>query len=860
MRIAPFLAALLLCLSMAVSSATSWAQAPAGGTQDSSSPSSALEEVTVTARKRAERLLDAPLSVSAFTAKDIEDKGFKTLDDVTRAAPGVQYSQQGGQIPGRYTSAIRFRGMNVNSDAPSLQLGALFIDGIFTLGGTQSIPYDDVERIEVVKGPQSATYGRSTFGGAINYITRTPSLTKYSGTLSATSASFAEQDYSAAFEGPIVKEKLAFRIGGRYYSRGTLFTATDGGGLGMESSKSMQGTLYFTPFDALKIKLRGFYDLDDDGPADGGLVQGLKNNTCTGKTVTTQDPVFPVARPVNYICGAVPTLGRAISATGGFNIIDQPTSLRTAQAGLVGAPNFLFDNLVTRANPAAVSGAPSIDHLGLLRNVFRASLSADYDLPGDYTLTFQGGYNRLRASWIRNFGLTPLGFWWSRDPTDSKDKSYELRVTSPQNQRFTWLAGVNYYEQDFIQSGSGGDAVNLCWPRAGAPVRVAAGPCIPANVSGILFDNTLAQNSDHVSTEGLFASVSYNLTDQWTASLEGRQQKDSSTSGVVPPAIARKIVEKKFLPRAILRWQPTRATNVYASFSKGILPAIINTQLAIATPRELAQYQLAQPGVQSTIAGDQLKMYEIGWKQQFWDNRASFSVAIYQGDWTNQKGRSVAVIQEDCGSPSHGALATSGCPAGATGLPAVNANGTPFLNFRNFNVAGSTTLSGLELQGSVAINEHWDIQPTFTYAKTEYKDFIFNFLSSISQFTQMKGNQNARFPKTSGSLASNYTAPLNKDWTWYVHGDVSYTGKTFVDESNLAFCDAYFLTNARVGFEKGDLRLEGFVRNALDDKNYSACARWSDFDSNPSIGTQYQGVAVTPQNPRQFGIRASIKF
>lgn len=839
----------------------------AGATaQQASTPSDsvsgiALEEVTVTSRKFSERLLDAPLSISAFTAKDIEEKGFKTLEDVTRAAPGVQYSQQGGQIPGRYTSAIRFRGMNVNSDAPSLQLGALFVDGIFSLGGTQSIPYDDVERIEVVKGPQSATYGRSTFGGAINYITRTPSLTNYSGTLSATAANFNEQDVSGAFEGPIVNEKLAFRIGGRYYSRGKLFTATDGGGLGIESSRSIQGTLYFKPIDALRIKLRGFYDLDDDGPAAGGLVQGLRNDTCTGKTVTTQDPAFPVARPKNYICGAVPELGSAISATGGFNIIDQPTNLLTSQAALVGAPNFLVDNLVTRANPGAVSGAPAINHLGLVRNVTRASIAADYDLPGDYTLSFQAGYNRLRASWIRNFGLTPLGLWWSRDPTDSKDKSYELRLTSPQTQRFTWLAGANYYEQDFIQSGSGGDAVNLCWPRgAPAPVRAAAGPCVPANVTAILFGNSLAQNSDHVSTVGLFASVSYKITDQWTASLEGRRQKDASTSGVVPPAVPRQIVETKFLPRAILRWQPNRDTNLYASFSKGILPAIVNTQLAIATPRELAQYQAAQPGVQTTIAGDQLKMYELGWKQQFWENRASIGVAIYKGDWINQKGRSVAAIREDCGSPSHGASATSGCLAGATGLPATNADGSPFLNFRNFNVAGSTTLSGIELQGAVQVNEHWDIEPTFTYAKTEYKSFVFNFLSSISQFTQMKGNQNARFPKVSGSLGSNYKAELNSNWNWYIHGDVSYVGKTFVDESNLAFCNAYFLTNARVGFEKGDLRVEGFVRNALNEKSYAACSRWSDFDSNPSVGTQYQGAAVTPQNPRQLGIRIAVKF
>ena len=77
--------------------------------QQEAESSLVLEEVTVTARKTEERLIEAPLSITAFTAADIEKKGFATLEDVARSAPGVQYSNQGGQIPGRYTSAIRCR-------------------------------------------------------------------------------------------------------------------------------------------------------------------------------------------------------------------------------------------------------------------------------------------------------------------------------------------------------------------------------------------------------------------------------------------------------------------------------------------------------------------------------------------------------------------------------------------------------------------------------------------------------------------------------------------------------------------------------------------------------------------------------
>ncbi len=849
-----------------------------------------LEEVVVTARKTEERLIDAPLSITAFSADDIEKKGFTTLEDVARSAPGVQYSQQGGQIPGRFTSAIRFRGMNVNSDSPSLQLGSLFVDGIYVLGGTQSIPYDDVERIEVIKGPQSATYGRSTFGGAINYITRTPSLTDYSGKLNASGANYGEADVSASFEGPIVADRLAFRVGARYYTRGALFNATDGGGLGEETSKSAQFTLYFKPTDAWDVRLRGFHAQDEDGPSTGGLVSGWRNDSCTGKTISTNDPLFPVASPMNYICGAVPEQGEAISLNGSRNIIDTVTSLFPPQAAINGNANFLIDNLVNRPIPAQLD-VPTIDHMGLIRTVTRFSLSTTYEFAGGYTATFQGGINELKANWIRAFGLSPLGRWFSRDPQDSEDESFEFRIASPQDGRLKWLVGVNKYDQTFLQSGSGGDAIWLC-PDFG-PARPVGSPCgrpSPTNptgaIGGFFFTaNSLAQNTDKVKTEGVFASVSYDITDAWTASLEARYSRDETQKAILTnnPFV---IEEKQTSPRAILRWQPSEETNVYASYAKGFLPPIINAEVARATPRELNQYNaggfpclanpslpqcVAAPEVPAVVAGDELDMYEIGWKQQFWDRRAQINLAVYWAEWKNQKGRSAFQIQEDCGSFAHGgvtgATPGNGCANGPDGNPAVVASGpsagAPFLNTRNANVPGNSTLKGVEFEGAARLTENWDVRVTATWASSEYDDFIFNFVTPIAGFQQMAGNQNARFPEWSGSVALGYNAPIaNSDWTWFANTDVSYVGKTFVDESNLGYCKAYSLTNLRVGGEKEGLRIEGFVRNLFDDDSWAACARWTDFDSAPTIGqlTTFQGIAVTPQVPRQYGIRVSIKF
>ena len=821
-----------------------------------------LEEITVTARKTEERLLEAPLSITAFSAADIERKGFANLEDIARSAPGVQYSQQGGQIPGRYTSAIRFRGMNVNSDSPSLQLGSLFLDGVFVLGGTQSIPIDDVERIEVIKGPQAALYGRSTFGGAINYITRTPSLTEYSGRLNVSAANYADTDVSASFEGPIIDDKLSFRIGGRYYSRGSVFTATDGGGLGEESSKSVALTLNFQPTEELNMKFRAFHNMDDDGPMMGGLINGWRNDSCTGKTIATEDPVFPQARPRNYVCGKVPEQGKALNIFGLPKIVDQVTTLFPSQAALNGTPNFVYDSLVRRPNDSRID-VPNIEKIGLRRDVTRFALTGSYDFSNGYQIAFQAGLNELAANWIRPFGLTPSGRWMSRDPIDSEDESYELRIVSPREGKLTWLAGVNAYEQTFLQSGSGGDATWLCFAALGT----IGGPC-----SGVNFftANSLAQNTDKVKTEGVFASVSYQFTDTVSFNIEGRYQIDKTTRGIFSTRPT-SIEDKSFLPRAIVRWTPDDETNVYASFAKGLLPGVINSEIASATPREAAQYQARFPGITGVVEGDKLDMYELGWKQQWLDRRAQTNVAVYWGKWENQKGRSAFVIQEDCGSFAHGgvpgATAANGCANGPTGLPAVFATGSnagqAYFNTRNANVPGDSTLQGLEFEGSVLVAEGWDLRATLTWADSEYDDFIFNFVQPIAGFTQMKGNQNARFPEWSGSVASGYTAPLkNSDWSWFINGDLSYVGKTFVDESNLAYCDAYTLTNLRIGGEKAGFRIEGFVKNVFDDDSWAACARWTDFDSAPGILqlTTFQGIAVTPNMPRQYGVRASYKF
>ena len=106
----------------------------------------AFEEVVVTARKRAETLQDVPLSISVMSADQLEARGIRSLEDLSAFTPGF-YFKPVGSFEGRTTSDLRFRGMDVNTSTPWLQLGSVFVDGVYISGGVLNIDVQDVERV-----------------------------------------------------------------------------------------------------------------------------------------------------------------------------------------------------------------------------------------------------------------------------------------------------------------------------------------------------------------------------------------------------------------------------------------------------------------------------------------------------------------------------------------------------------------------------------------------------------------------------------------------------------------------------------------------------------------------------------------
>lgn len=817
------------------------------------------EEIIVTARKREETLQDVPITLSAFDAADIQAADITNLEIVGELTPGFQFLNQGNQQPGRYNTQLQFRGLTTAQFSPSFATGALFIDGIYVLNGGTSLSLMDIERVEVIKGPQSAYFGRNTFGGAVNLITRDPNMDGFAGEGMITYTSKERVDANFIVEGPIIRDVLSFSVSGRQYVKKGHYTATDGGRLGDEETTAFNGVIKLQATENLSFKLRYGYSEDDDGPPAAAFASGILNDTCTGKVIERPDGTF---FPNNYICGQVPSVGQLITDGG---VISQNTFLPgypVSNQGGIPISEWLT------AGTDGFSNLPSVSGIGLVRETSRLSFAASYEMNSGHFIDFTYGKNEQYANWIRDFDLSDRDSWFSRDPQSMEDNSYEIRFTSPQDQRLRWLVGYSYYEQDFLSSGGGGDAVTSCFSVVPTPTDDYPGDCLAYTFFALGFANS-KQNSDKASVTGIFGSIDFDITDNLTAILEGRFVEDELTKGagvLTPGAPILKESYDDFLPRFILRWTPSDQTNLYFSYSEAQIAGDFNTFFINADDRERQQYLAIDPRVSESLDAETLEAFEIGIKQRFFDDRLQVNLAWYKYYWENIKGRSSFLINESCRAGDIGSDPACQYEGVQPGDPKSIVNPTtgelePFFNSRNILLPGDAEITGLELETTWIPSDGFMAQFNYSYIDSEYTDYEFNFVAPIAGYAQMAGNQTPRQPKQSYNLAlTKYFDFMSRPA--YFRFDYIYQGKAYVDESNLAFIEGYGLMNMRFGVNTDTYMVELFVKNALDETAWQTGARWTDFSSPTQFAylTAKQGVALSPQDRREFGVRLSYRF
>ncbi len=220
-----------------------------------------LEEIIVTARKRDENLQEVPVAVTAFSSRDLDRLGIASMGDIAAYTPGLSFEDYGGAL-----EAPVIRGQNQVRLNNPVQNVSTFLDGVYLQRSYMiDVGVVSLDRIEVVKGPQSATYGQNSFGGAINYVTKKPTA-DFEADVSVSIGSDDLFGGKATFSGPIVSDKLLGLVTfGKESFDGTwenshpladdnINPGTDGN-LGGYDNQTIAGALRFLPTDSVTVDL-----------------------------------------------------------------------------------------------------------------------------------------------------------------------------------------------------------------------------------------------------------------------------------------------------------------------------------------------------------------------------------------------------------------------------------------------------------------------------------------------------------------------------------------------------------------------------------------------------------------------------
>ena len=351
-----------------------------------------LEEVVVTARKREETLMDIPLSVTALSSEDIREANISSLADIAANTVGFTVNAAFG----RQSDRPVIRGLS--SIFTDEELAGYFIDGVFVSGSLQSFDLSALERVEIIKGPQSAVFGRRTFSGAVNYVTAVPSPGR-SGYVALEAGQNGRLSLTGNLEGG--SDTLAARLTLRSYEYDSQFKNTLEGGpdVGGEESRSANLSTYWAPTDATDVHWNVSYQKDDDEHFPLQL-QGADENNCAGGI---------------YYCGVLKA--------------DQDIHL----GGV-------------------------LDKYGTERERLRTFLSIDQRI-GEIDVSWTSAYSTLevQGSFDQSYngfqgfpvpGLTALD-WHTMSDQDLVGISHEWRISGSQmDERLNWTLGAYYGSQD----------------------------------------------------------------------------------------------------------------------------------------------------------------------------------------------------------------------------------------------------------------------------------------------------------------------------------------------------------------------------------------------------------------------------
>lgn len=801
-----------------------------------------LEEIVVTARKKEENLQDVPLAITAFTADTIEKAGIQDVQDLALQTPGFSHREGFGRATGGANNRPSIRGMSNILGSPN---AAFFVDGVYVSGPITSYDLGRVDRVEVIRGPQSAMFGRGTFSGAVNFISARPS-NEWRGNIGAQFGQHGRIEVDGFISGPLVEDKVAFELSASHYQFGGDYVNQVNGEkeLGDEKTNRFGAKLSLTPNEGLSVYIDMAYSEDRDK----GFAYGLWNGG---------DPDVSTAS-ANQVNCFEPDLRFVIFANVGS------TRSRGYYCGEIGSHETAYYDLGGRN--------------GVVRDTFRSTVVIDYDI-GDYTLTSLTGYTTF--DYQNAFGATyPNGFAsWSVG--SQKYFSEELRLQSPQDQALRWLAGVYYFKN------SSGDDWGTSWNPLTTDTPTEA-------------DIALETNNSYLKNVAAFGSMELDLAENLVMSAEARYQEETrhlEGTGIDNPLTAEvddapaDLKFTAFLPRLSLKYDLSDNVNIYASAAKGNKPGGYNSDFFASAFDVDERAAFLQDG-KGTYEESKVWSYELGTKGTIMDGRVQYNASVYYLDWTAQP-----LTTSD-------ALRRQGSSSQSTVAPIVNAGSSEIKGFevdflarisKNFDLRVAYAHSDAAFKDYEDENFR-DLQDTNGYfsgpavtSKAPDSDndgvvdgapgvLIVGTLDdgrvlledTVDHSGQVAGNALPQTPKHMATISPTLRWQMGETEA-YLRADYSYESKRYVQAANLAWMGATHKLNLRLGFETENWSLSVYAENLTKEDTPEVVTRLADFRDFFFIpsqvrtsffgrGTFTRDFAVTPPRKREFGVKMSYRF
>jgi iron complex outermembrane receptor protein len=731
-----------------------------------------LEEIVVTARRREEGLQDAPLAISAYSGDAMEYRGVTRLDDISRFVPSLTLENNPSFGGASSSAAIYLRGVGQKEFLPTTEPGVgLYVDGVYIARSVGAIlDLIDIERLEVLRGPQGTLFGRNTIGGAISITTLKPDPDgEVGGTLAAVVGTDDRINLKGALHLPL-GDTAAIRASLASLQQDGYVDRTDGIDLGDDDTITGRIALAWYPSDRLAVDLSLDATRDrENGPAmellgidftDLSQLNGVvlappppmafvHNVSAPGAVV----PLPPGSNPPVAPCVLEDVDGNSLLPP----FLDNPSSI---------SPNCYDNRFVGSSdNQGTAEAISETDVLGL-------SATVAYEISETLTLKSITAWRDLDSEFARDGDHSPHRISQFHDDLEQEQFTQEFQLLGS-GDRVNWILGAYYFNED-------GDNVNTL-------------DFTVSNFrSGGTFDNEAA---------AVFAQATYDFTEQWHLTLGGRytdetkkfhpdqiiyQNYFAGISQVLPPGhplaaldapflqagerilpdLEKKIEIDEFTPMVNLSYDIHDDIMLYGSYSEGfksggftqrVFPPIV---AGFTAPPGTADIDLIP-----TYEPEFVEVFELGFKSTLMGGRMRLNGAIFNTDYDDlqvQVFNSVAPVTQN---------------------------------------VGAATIRGLELEMQAAPGDGWLIDAMYSYLDAEYDD--------IDTANTLIGEDNAfeRVPENTASVGVSKEFGLRSSGgTLVARVDWSYRDDTYNDAYNTEILktDSYDLWDASLRWTNAD--------------------------------------------------------